>query len=58
MKKERQEVENDRRRLEETIKKVKDVLQLTEQIMRLKIPIRTFFIFAAIGWFLSHKRGN
>jgi hypothetical protein len=39
MKKERWEINNDRRRLEDRITKVKDVLPLAEQIMRLNIGV-------------------
>jgi hypothetical protein len=44
MKKERLCIEFDRRRLEERIRKVKDVLPLAEQIMRLKIGIGELLI--------------
>jgi hypothetical protein len=40
MKKQRLGIEFDRRRLEERIIKVKDVLPLAEQIMRLNIGVR------------------
>ena len=45
MKKERREIENDRRRLEDMIIKVKDVLPLAEQIMRLKVGIGELLAF-------------
>ena len=41
MKKERLGIEFDRRRLEERIRKVKDVLPLAEQIMRLKVVLQS-----------------
>jgi hypothetical protein len=45
MKKERIGIEFDRRRLEERIRKVKDVLPLAEQIMRLKVGIGELLAF-------------
>ncbi|MFZ0514092.1 MAG: hypothetical protein WAM14_20975, partial [Candidatus Nitrosopolaris sp.] len=45
MKKERIGIEFDRRRLEERIRKVKDVLPLAEQIMQLKIGIGEILAF-------------
>ena len=45
VKKERIGIEYDRRRLEERIRKVKDVLPLAEQIMRLKIGIGELLAF-------------
>jgi hypothetical protein len=45
MKKERIGIEYDRRRLEERIRKVKDVLPLAEQIMRLKVGIGEILAF-------------
>ena len=45
MKKERIEIQNDRRRLEDQIIKVKDVLPLAEQIMRLKVGIVEMLAF-------------
>jgi hypothetical protein len=45
MKKERWEINNDRRRLEDRITKVKDVLPLAEQIMWLKIGIGELLAF-------------
>ena len=45
MKKERQEIEFNRRRLEDRIIKVKDALPLAEQIMRLKVGIGELLAF-------------
>ena len=45
MKKERIGIEFDRRRLEEKIRKVKDVLPLVGQIMRLKVGIGELLAF-------------
>jgi hypothetical protein len=45
MKKERLGIEFDRRRLEERMRKVKDVLALAEQIMRLKVGIGELLAF-------------
>jgi hypothetical protein len=45
MKKERLGINNDRCRLEERLLKVKDVLPLAEQIMRLKVGIGELFAF-------------
>ena len=45
MKKERWEINNDRRRLEDRITKVKDVLPLAEQIMRFNIGIGELLAF-------------
>jgi hypothetical protein len=45
MKKERIGIEFDRRRLEERIRKVKDVLPLAEQVMRLKVGIGELLAF-------------
>ena len=48
MKKERIEIEFNRRRLEERITKVKNVLPLAEQIMRLKIGIGELLAFHSV----------
>jgi hypothetical protein len=45
MKKERWEINNDRRRLEDRIKKCKDVIPLAEQIMRFNIGIGELLAF-------------